>query len=184
MVISKSIILYNLSRRTLLNSRRWTSTKLWEDPWKHALPEETKTYTDVAEAKVDWSLIERLMPHETIPPMPDVSGYTPSGWKAPSKEFTGLPYAVTRRRDHMLPLYLERRRDKIDPKTMDFEYVEIVVMKQISGDVFALERDLKEYLEEEVNHKIATSVDELKGTIRVRGADRSLLEKFLYEKGF
>uniref|UniRef100_A0A0N5CD45 Large ribosomal subunit protein mL49 n=1 Tax=Strongyloides papillosus TaxID=174720 RepID=A0A0N5CD45_STREA len=184
MIFSRSNILYKLSSRTGSIFKRTNSTKLWEDPWKHAIPEQTKTYTGVAEANIDWSLVERLMPLETIPPMPDISGYSPSGWKAPSKEFNGLPYAVSRRRDHMLPLYLERRRDKLNEKTMDYEYVEIVTMKQISGDIFACEKDLKQYLEEKVSHPVATSVDELKGIIKVKGADRSVLEQFLYDNGF
>ncbi|CEF63698.1 39S ribosomal protein L49, mitochondrial [Strongyloides ratti] len=184
MVLSRSNILCRLPIRKLLISKRLNSTQLWEDPWNHALPKQTKTYTEVAEANIDWSLVERLMPIEVIPPMPDITGYSPSGWKAPSKELTNLPYSVTRRRDHMLPLYLQRRRDKLNEKTMDFEYVEIVTMRQIYGDVFACEKDLKQFLEDNLKHKVATSVDELKGTIKVKGADRSLLEKFLYEKGF
>jgi hypothetical protein len=36
----------------------------------------------------------------------------------------------------MLEIYLERRRDELNPKTMDFEYVELVVLKNIQGDIF------------------------------------------------
>lgn len=43
---------------------------------------------------------------------------------------------------------------------------------------------MKEFLETTVDHPVATYVDELKGTIKVRGADRSLIERFVYEQGF
>uniref|UniRef100_A0A0N4Z0E5 Large ribosomal subunit protein mL49 n=1 Tax=Parastrongyloides trichosuri TaxID=131310 RepID=A0A0N4Z0E5_PARTI len=183
----------NLIRQKLLSTTLFRSIhlskpagqgKIWEDPWKNATPEQTKTYTEVAEANVDWSLVERLMPIETIPPMPQFDDFSPSGWKSPSKNIGDLKYCVIRRRDHMFPLYLERRRDKLNEKTMDFEYVEIVALRHVSGDVFACEKDLKSYLEEKVGHPIATNVDEIKGIIKIKGADRSLVEKFLYEKGF
>uniref|UniRef100_A0A914D5D1 Large ribosomal subunit protein mL49 n=1 Tax=Acrobeloides nanus TaxID=290746 RepID=A0A914D5D1_9BILA len=144
----------------------------------------TTTYTDFKEAQVDWSYVERLLPPKIIPEIPKDCGITPSGWRAPRDPPPDLPYYIRRRRDHLLPLYLERRRDELNPNTMDFQYVELVKLNQIYGDVFACEKDLREFLEKEVNHPIATHVDELKGTIRVKGADRTLLEKFVFEQGF
>lgn len=41
-----------------------------------------------------------------------------------------LTFYVERNRDHLLPLYLETRRDQLDPKTLDFEYVELVLVKK------------------------------------------------------
>ncbi|ETN77852.1 hypothetical protein NECAME_03024 [Necator americanus] len=95
-----------------------------------------------------------------------------------------LPYYVRRKRDHTLPLYLSRRRDLLNEKTLDFDYVELVTMKEIDGDVFACERDLREFLEKELCKPIATHVDELKGRIVIKGADRAIIEKFLFTKGF
>ncbi|TKR61199.1 hypothetical protein L596_028343 [Steinernema carpocapsae] len=46
------------------------TAKPWEDPWKHALPEEKKTYTEFKEIPVNWNYVERLLPLETIPEMP------------------------------------------------------------------------------------------------------------------
>uniref|UniRef100_A0AC35UE59 39S ribosomal protein L49, mitochondrial n=1 Tax=Rhabditophanes sp. KR3021 TaxID=114890 RepID=A0AC35UE59_9BILA len=160
------------------------NNKIWEDPWKHAVPEIKTTYTDVEEVKVDWSLVQKLMPVDSIPPMPKFDTFSPSGWKAPSTSNPDVPYTIARRRDHMLPLYIERRRDKLNEKSMEYEYVEIVSLKHISGDIFSCAQDLKTYVEDKVGHPIATSVDELKGTIKVKGADRSLMEQFIYDKGF
>ncbi|VDK17909.1 unnamed protein product [Anisakis simplex] len=175
----------------------------WKDPWKYAIKRKgsainiciigivisrltfaEKTLTSFEEANVDWKYVERLMPHKVIPDIPEHSQYpTPSGWRPPNPS-PDLPYYVGRRRTHTLPLFLERRRDQLDPKTMEFEYVEIVALRNVHGDIFACERDLREYLENELKHPVATNVDELKGIIRVKGADRTLLEKFLFDCGF
>lgn len=47
-----------------------------------------------------------------------------------------LQYYIRRTRYHLPALFLERRRDQLNPKTMDYEYVELVALKQIYGDVF------------------------------------------------
>jgi hypothetical protein len=43
---------------------------------------------------------------------------------------------------------------------------------------------LKQFLESKLDHPVAMYADELKGVIKVRGADRSLIELFVYEQGF
>jgi hypothetical protein len=39
-------------------------------------------------------------------------------------------------------------------------------------------------LEKSLDHPVATHIDEIKGLIKVKGADRSLLERFVYDTGF
>ncbi|KAK5968421.1 hypothetical protein GCK32_022277, partial [Trichostrongylus colubriformis] len=59
-------------------------SKPWLNPWKRALPEKTSTLTSVEEVKIDWSYVERLMPHDVVPPLPVHKSYpTPSGWQPP-----------------------------------------------------------------------------------------------------
>ncbi|KAL6742802.1 hypothetical protein Aduo_015911 [Ancylostoma duodenale] len=160
-------------------------SKPWLNPWKHALPKSSSTTTTFEEAKIDWSFVERLMPHEVVPPLPKHGSYpTPSGWQPPQDPPPKLPYYVHRKRDHTLPLYLNRRRDLLNEEALDFDYVELVTMKGVEGDVFACEADLRQFLEAELGMPIATHVDELKGRIVIKGADRSIVEKFLYTKGF
>ncbi|KHJ94597.1 hypothetical protein OESDEN_05470 [Oesophagostomum dentatum] len=160
-------------------------SKPWLNPWKHAIPKRESTATSFEEVKIDWSYIERLMPHDVVPPLPKHASYpTPSGWQPPQDPPPDLPYYVRRKRDHTLPLYLNRRRDLLNEKTLDFDYVELVTMKGIDGDVFACEKDLCEFLEAELGKPVATHVDELKGRIVIKGADRSAIEKFLFSKGF
>lgn len=143
-----------------------------------------QTFTDFKESSINWSYVERLLPKETIPPMPMNCGILPSGWRSPMDPPPELPYFIGRNRKHQPALFLERRRDQLNTDTMDFEYVELVSVNEISGDVFACEKDLKEFLEKELGHPVATYIDEIKGKIKVKGAHRSLLEKFIFEKGF
>lgn len=46
------------------------------------------------------------------------------------------------------------------------------------------EKKMREYLEEYLQHPVATQVDELKGLIRIKGADRAVVEQCLYDFGF
>uniref|UniRef100_A0A914I5R0 Large ribosomal subunit protein mL49 n=1 Tax=Globodera rostochiensis TaxID=31243 RepID=A0A914I5R0_GLORO len=156
----------------------------WKNPYKHALPEQKSTYSNFREATVRWDYVRRLLPHRLIPEIPrDFSdgGVTPSGWRAPRETAPNLPYYIGRKANHLPGIYLERRRDELNPKTMDFEYVELVILTGIDGDVFACERDLRAYLEKRLGYPIATHVDELKGKIRIKGADRTLVEQFVYD---
>ncbi|KAI6186876.1 hypothetical protein M3Y98_00180900 [Aphelenchoides besseyi] len=168
----------------LNSSTSRTEEPLWKDPFKHALPPKQETLTEFEEAPVDWKYVERLLPPELIPEMPKVDQPTPSGWRPPKDPTPDLPYYIKRSRHHMPQLHLERRRDKVNPKTMMYEYIELVTLKGVYGDLFACEKELKEFLEERAKQPIATHVDELQGRVKVRGADRSLLEAFVYEKGF
>ncbi|CAD6186983.1 unnamed protein product [Caenorhabditis auriculariae] len=159
--------------------------KIWENPWEHALPKQEKTYPKVEEIAVDWSYVERLMPIEVVPEVPHHDSFpTASGWQPPSISSPNLSYHLRRRRDHLLPLYLERKRDLLNEKSLDFDYAELVVVRGVDGDVFACETDLRTFLESELSHPVATHVDELKGRIKVKGAPRSAIEKFFYSKGF
>jgi len=163
--------------------------RYWEDPWRYAKgvhKDEPPKYTNCVESKEEFHWVKRLLPPTQIPTPPEHKKYpTPSGWVAPriSPDFK-LPYYVRRDRCHLFPLYLECRRDQLNPKTFEFDYVEIVAMKNIEGDVFACERDLRTFLEKIVGRRIGTHVNEAQRKIRVKGADRSLLEQFLIANGF
>jgi len=47
-----------------------------------------------------------------------------------------LPYYIARGIDNMPRIFLELRRDELNPKTMDFEHVDVVVLREIYGDIF------------------------------------------------
>uniref|UniRef100_A0A914WJH5 Large ribosomal subunit protein mL49 n=1 Tax=Plectus sambesii TaxID=2011161 RepID=A0A914WJH5_9BILA len=162
--------------------------KIWEDPWRHALgppPPPEEYTTEFEESSAEWKFVERLFPHDVIPEPPKHESYpTPSGWRPPRDPAPNLPYFIRRLRNHMLPLFLESRRDQLNLETMDYDYVELVKLKNVQGDVFACERDLRAYLESKVGHSIATHVNELQGAIRVKGVERADVERFLFEQGF
>ncbi|CAG9531623.1 unnamed protein product [Cercopithifilaria johnstoni] len=161
-----------------------SSSEVWDDPWQAAMPKTEHTRSKAVEISVDWKYVQRLMPRKLIPDVPKHDTYpTPSGWRPP-KPRPDLTFYVERNRDHLLPLYLETRRDQLDPKTLDFEYVELVLVKKIHGDIFECEKKIREYLEKYLHHPIATHVDELKGFIRIKGAERALVEQCLYDFGF
>ncbi|KAM3718026.1 putative 39S ribosomal protein L49 [Dirofilaria immitis] len=141
-----------------------------------------QTRSEAVEISIDWKYVERLLSRKLIPDVPKHDKYpTPSGWRPPNPR-PDLTFYVERNRDHLLPLYLETRRDQLDPKTLEFEYVELVLVKKIHGDVFECERKMREYLEEYLQHPIATHVDELKGFIRIK--DIIFVSKMISQKIF
>ncbi|VDP10835.1 unnamed protein product [Soboliphyme baturini] len=159
----------------------------WENPWLYALgpPKPPPKYTEVVESKEEFRWVERLYPISVIPPVPQHKVYpTPSGWVPPKDPPPDLPYLVRRTRFHTFPVYLETRRDMLDFETMEFNYVELVILKRIEGDVFACEKDLATFLQAKLGHPVGTHVNEAQGKIRVKGADRSLVEQFLIASGF
>ncbi len=98
---------------------------------------------------MDFKYVDRLLPLEVIPPVPTHDAYpTASGWQPPQGPLSpstnhpcsvpppALPYFIRRRRDHLPGVYLETRRDRLNHKTMDFDYVEVLVLDGVSGDVF------------------------------------------------
>ncbi|CAD5231477.1 unnamed protein product [Bursaphelenchus xylophilus] len=158
--------------------------KPWEDPWKHAVPKKEETYTTFEEVPVDWRLVEQLLPPEVIPEPPNVQEITPSGWRPPRDPVPDLPYYIKRDRFHLPCLHLSRKRDQLNVKTMQHEYRELVTLRGVYGDVFACERDLKEFLENRLGHPVAIFANELQSRIVVCGADMTDVEAFVFEKGF
>ncbi|CAD5225261.1 unnamed protein product [Bursaphelenchus okinawaensis] len=172
----------------LADSFRFLSTSseenVWEDPWKHAVPKKEETYTSFEEVNVDWKLVERLLPRDLIPEPPTNQKVTPSGWRPPKDPVPDLPYFIKRTRFHLPAVYLSRKRDQLDVRTMQYEYKELVTLKNVYGDVFAAEKDLKEFLEQRLGHPVGIFANELQGRIVVCGADMTDIEAFVFEKGF
>jgi len=160
----------------------------WLDPWRYAAgvhKDPAPVYTDFEESKSEFHWVQRLLPFDQVPDPPKHDRYpTPSGWRAPKYPPPDLPYYIRRDHYHMFPLHIECRRDRLNPQTYEFDYVEIVTMKNIEGDVFACEKDLRRYVEDRLNKKVGTHISEAQGKIRIKGVDRSLLEQFLIDCGF
>jgi len=129
----------------------------WENPWLYALgaPPPPPEYTQVEVSRDEFRFVERLRPMQLIPDVPHHSAHpTPSGWRPPKSapttlQFPGvcqigqfsappldLPYYVRRNRQHTFDVFLENRRDTLDTTTVEFNYIELVVLKNVHGDVF------------------------------------------------
>uniref|UniRef100_A0A5S6R101 Large ribosomal subunit protein mL49 n=1 Tax=Trichuris muris TaxID=70415 RepID=A0A5S6R101_TRIMR len=133
----------------------------------------------------DYKWVKRLLPKPLIPDVPLHARFpTPSGWTPPKDRSAQSSFYVRRNRFHLFPVYSEIRRDRLNPETLEFSYVEIAVLKKIEGDVFACEKELADFLMKRLGHRIATHVNEPQGKIRVKGVTKVDIEAFLLESGF
>ncbi|XP_067012079.2 large ribosomal subunit protein mL49 [Anabrus simplex] len=137
-------------------------------------PPEQYTGYEISNSPEEWKFVERLLPLKVVPEPVPKSEY-PSGWKPPSDECLRYPYYIERSKNHMLPVYLD-----LSYRGMR----KITKLKRIHGDIWALEKELKDYLEEK-NQKIVTSqVHEQCGHIFFKGDHVHYCQEWLLSKGF
>ncbi len=160
--------------------------------------------------KDGWEWVDNVLFKSAIPSPPDHP--TPSGWVPPNPTLARQwPYFVDRDRFHsyalyvrILPVMLEywlheqhryylnifRRRVEYDIYAQRMRRFSLLEL--ISGDIWALEHDLKTYLTrrvESTNDKskelpILSQVDEIKRHILIDGEYEEWIADFLKEKGF
>lgn len=133
---------------------------------------------EVLKSPPEWKYVERLLGERIIAPAPVGDKYLPSGWK-PQKDVTELkeryPYFVNRSRNHQIPVYLLatfRGQRKITK------------LKRIEGDIWALEKDLKNMLEKTLKKRVETRVNEVSGQIDFKGIHVDMITNHLLEQGF
>lgn len=123
----------------------------------------------------EWKYVEQLIGTNIIP-KPTVKAEYPSGWTPPDpSKHKGLPYFVERTKNFMFPVYLHltfrgQRR--------------ITVIKFIEGDIWKLEQDLNQLIEQRVGQRVFSQINEMNRNIRFKGDFVTLIEKFLRDKGF
>ncbi|XP_050196645.1 39S ribosomal protein L49, mitochondrial [Myiozetetes cayanensis] len=135
------------------------------------------------ESRAEFASVERLLPHphprppHTLPPHPmgwsppqcvqplGVSSHLPPGPPP------GVPYFVRRSRYHNLPVYLGVRRGNRRETTL----------RGLSGDLWALERDLRAFLGVP---ELQVQVNEVSGTLRLKGHWGAELRAWLLQGGF
>lgn len=146
--------------------------------------EGAKEYTNVRSVKSSelWDYVERLArikiapqprrrkANEPITPMP--SGYVP-----PPETPPDLPYFVARTRNHLLPVYYSLHSDPNKCAT---------IVKQVTGDLWKLEEDLRNHLEalNDNKRRILTSVQETDERILFRGRHIHQVVDWLHAQGF
>lgn len=83
-------------------------------------------------------------------------------------------YYVQRTKNHMSPVYLE---------TFFRGQRRITKLRRIQGDIWLLERELRECIEARIGRKIATKVNELSGQIWMKGDYVTIVKDFLAKRG-
>lgn len=120
----------------------------------------------------DWKYVERILPPKTVPPPKELSEY-PSGWKPQLSDIKKLPYYIPRSRNHMIPVYL-----KIDNRGLR----RLTYVKHIQGDIWLLEKELVNFLQQDQIRPIRSQVDELNAWICIHGDYVNAIKYYLLKK--
>ncbi|XP_006925286.2 39S ribosomal protein L49, mitochondrial, partial [Pteropus alecto] len=85
-----------------------------------------------------------------------------------------LPYFVRRSRMHNIPVY----------KDITHGNRQMTVIRKVEGDIWALQKDVEDFLSPLLGKAPITQVNEVTGTLRVKGYFDQQLKAWLLEKGF
>ncbi|XP_029292331.1 large ribosomal subunit protein mL49 [Cottoperca gobio] len=138
----------------------------------NASPEEKKSV--IVESTEEYKFVERLIPPSRVPDPPKHAGTTPSGWTPPADSPPPLPYMIRRSRMHNIPVYCDLTHGS--RKT--------TLVRKVEGDIWALEKDVKQYLKEAMGKELPTQVNEVTMTLKVKGHVDNELKEWLLSKGF
>lgn len=128
----------------------------------------------VIESTEEYKFVERLIPPSRVPAPPKHVGPTPSGWTPPADSPPPLPYMIRRSRMHNIPVYTDLTHGS--RKT--------TLVRKVEGDIWALEKDVKQYLKEVTGKDLPTQVNEVTMTLKVKGHVDIELKEWLASKGF
>ncbi|KAK1154982.1 39S ribosomal protein L49, mitochondrial [Acipenser oxyrinchus oxyrinchus] len=130
-------------------------------------------YPGIVESTDEYRFVERL-----IPPPGFQSPQTPAVPRPaaghPPQRSPSLPCAVRRSRMHNIPVYTDITHGNR----------KMTVIRKISGDIWALEQEVKSYLTQVTGKCPPTQVNEVTMSIRVKGYYDTELKAWLTEKGF
>ena len=125
------------------------------------------------EAAEEYSLfVERLIPPTRVPVPPQRPGT--SGWAPPAAVPPPLPYMVRRSRMHNIPVYTDISHG--NRKT--------TVVRRVEGDIWALDAAVRELLKRVTGAERSTQVNEVTGSLRVRGHYDKEIKEWLLQQGF
>ncbi|CAN0409641.1 unnamed protein product [Lampetra planeri] len=132
-------------------------------------------YTGVKISYDDFHYVERLIPPLRVPTPPKHEHYpTPSGWSPPRDPPPALPYFVKRTRMHNIPVY----------QKMTHGNRELTVISNIEGDIWVLEKEVRELLKTLSGEEPLIRVNEVSMKLTIRGYFDTQLKGWLLEKGF
>ncbi|KAM7411100.1 hypothetical protein PAMA_021195 [Pampus argenteus] len=128
----------------------------------------------IIESTEEYKFVERLIPPTRIPAPPKHAGAAPSGWTPPADSPPALPYMIRRSRMHNIPVYTDLTKGSL--KT--------TLVRKVEGDIWALEKDVKQYLKEVTGKELPTQVNEVTMILKVKGHFEKELKDWLISKGF
>ncbi|XP_076971878.1 large ribosomal subunit protein mL49 [Tamandua tetradactyla] len=131
-------------------------------------------YPSFVESVHEYQFVERLIPPTSIPKPPKHEQLTPSGWQPPQDPPPNLPYFVRRSRMHNIPVY----------RDITHGNRQMTVIRKVEGDIWALQKDVEDFLSPLLGKTPVTQVSEVTGTLRVKGYVDQQLKAWLLEKGF
>ncbi|KAE8293041.1 39S ribosomal protein L49, mitochondrial [Larimichthys crocea] len=138
----------------------------------NAGPEERRA--GIIESTEEYRFVERLIPPSRVPAPPRHAGVTPSGWSPPADSPPPLPYVIRRSRMHNIPVYTDLTNGSR----------KMTLIRKVEGDIWALEKDVKEFLKEVTGKELPTQVNEVTMTLKVKGHFDGELKQWLTSKGF
>ncbi|XP_060765196.1 mitochondrial ribosomal protein L49 [Neoarius graeffei] len=122
----------------------------------------------------EFYFVEQLIPPTHIPPPPKHTGPAPSGWTPPSETPPSLPYMIRRSRMHNIPVYSDIKHGN----------QKNTVVRKVEGDIWALDKDIKEHLQQLMGREPPTKVNEVTRSIRIKGQFDTELKEWLLKLGF
>ncbi|KAK9968331.1 hypothetical protein ABG768_002662 [Culter alburnus] len=128
----------------------------------------------IIESTEEFRFVERLIPPSRIPTPPRHDGPAPSGWIPPPDTPPSLPYMIRRSRMHNVPVYSDIKHGNQHS----------TLLRKVEGDIWALDKDVKEFLLGLTGKEPPTQVNEITGTIRIKGQFDKELKDWLLKKGF
>ncbi|XP_069564548.1 large ribosomal subunit protein mL49 [Brachyistius frenatus] len=137
-----------------------------------AAPQAEKT--GIVESTEEYKFVERLIPPSRVPAPPGHPGPTPSGWTPPADSPPSLPYMIRRSRMHNIPVYTD----------LTHGCREMTLVRKVEGDIWALEKDVREHLKEVTGKELPTQVNEVTMILKVKGHFDKELKDWLVRKGF
>ncbi|KAM9342014.1 large ribosomal subunit protein mL49 [Pholidichthys leucotaenia] len=137
----------------------------------NAAPERKST---ISESTEEYRFVERLIPPSRIPAPPQRAGPSPSGWVPPADSPPSLPYMIRRSRMHNIPVYTDLTHGNR----------KMTLVRKVEGDIWALEKDVKEFLKTVTGKEFPTQVNEVTGTLKIKGHFDQELKDWLVSKGF
>ncbi|ELV11955.1 39S ribosomal protein L49, mitochondrial [Tupaia chinensis] len=132
-------------------------------------------YPNFVEPVNEYRFVELLLPPTSIPKPSKHEQYpTPSGWQPPRDPPPKLSYSVQCSRMYNIPIY----------KDITHGNRQMTVIWKVEGDIWALQKDVEEFLSPLLGKTPLTQVNEVTCTLPVKGYSDQQLKAWLPEKGF